>query len=73
MLKEGLDVYIPMVDDNAINLVIKRGEDFFVSVQIKARSKKLSLEMLLSLQQLHTRKETIIGSYFILSEWTSCG
>lgn len=70
MLKEGLDVYVPMVDDDAIDVVIKRGDDSFVSVQIKARSKKLSLEMLLSLQQFHMRKETTIGSYFILSEWT---
>jgi len=62
MLKEGLDVYIPMVDDDAIDLVIKRGEDFFVSVQIKARSKKLSLEMLLSLQQLHMRKKKGVTS-----------
>ena len=41
MLKEGLDVYVPMVDDDAIDVVIKRGDDSFVSVQIKARSKKV--------------------------------
>ncbi|MFH1976579.1 MAG: hypothetical protein ABIJ52_13665 [Pseudomonadota bacterium] len=41
MLKEGIDVYVPMVDDDAIDVVIKRGDDSFVSVQIKARSKKV--------------------------------
>lgn len=41
MLKEGLDVYVPMVDDDAIDVVIKRGDDSFVSVQIKARSKNV--------------------------------
>jgi hypothetical protein len=41
MLKEGLDVYIPMVDDDAIDVVIKRGDDSFISVQIKARSKNV--------------------------------
>jgi hypothetical protein len=41
MLKEGLDVYVPMVDDDAIDVVIKRSDDSFVSVQIKARSKKV--------------------------------
>ena len=39
MLKEGLDVYIPMIDDDAIDLVVKRPDGKFVEVQIKARSK----------------------------------
>lgn len=39
MLKEGLDVYLPMVDDNAIDAVIKKPDGSFVEVQIKARSK----------------------------------
>lgn len=39
MLKEGLDVFLPMVDDDAIDLVIKRPDGKFVEVQIKARSK----------------------------------
>lgn len=41
MLKEGLDVYIPMVDDDAIDAAIKRPDGSFVSVQIKARSKNV--------------------------------
>ncbi len=39
MLKEGLDVYIPLVDDNAIDAVVRRPDGSFVEVQIKARSK----------------------------------
>ena len=41
MLKEGLDVYIPMVDDDAIDAGIKRKDDSFITVQIKARSKEV--------------------------------
>jgi len=41
MLKDGLDVYIPMVDDDAIDAVVRREDGSFVSVQIKARSKDI--------------------------------
>jgi hypothetical protein len=41
MLKEGLDVYVPLVDDDAIDAVIKRSDGSFVTVQIKARSKEV--------------------------------
>jgi hypothetical protein len=39
MLKEGLDVYVPLVDDDAIDAVIRRSDGSFITVQIKARSK----------------------------------
>jgi hypothetical protein len=39
MLKEGLDVYVPLVDDDAIDAVIRRADGTFVTVQIKARSR----------------------------------
>jgi hypothetical protein len=39
MLKEGLDLYLPLVDDDAIDAVIRRPDGKFVTVQIKARSK----------------------------------
>jgi hypothetical protein len=39
MLKQGLDVYLPLVDDDAIDAVVKRPNGSFVEVQIKARSK----------------------------------
>ena len=41
MLKEGLDVFLPMVDDDAIDAVIKKPDGAFVEVQIKARSKRV--------------------------------
>ena len=39
MLKEGIDVYVPLVDDNGIDAVIRREDGSFVEAQIKARSK----------------------------------
>jgi hypothetical protein len=41
MLKQGLDVYMPLVDDDAIDAVVKRPDGRFVEVQIKARSKSV--------------------------------
>lgn len=38
MLKEGLDVYLPVVDDKGIDAVVRRPDGLFVEVQIKARS-----------------------------------
>jgi hypothetical protein len=38
MLRAGLDVYLPLVDDDAIDAVVKRRDGSFVEVQIKARS-----------------------------------
>lgn len=38
MLKEGMDVYVPLVDDNGIDAVVRRSDGTFVEVQIKARS-----------------------------------
>ena len=41
MLKEGLDVYMPLVDDFGIDAVIRKSDGSFIEVQIKARSKKV--------------------------------
>jgi len=41
MLKEGIDVYVPLVDDDAIDAVIRRADNTFISVQIKARSEDI--------------------------------
>jgi hypothetical protein len=38
MLKEGLDVYVPLVDDFGIDAVIRKKDNQFIEVQIKARS-----------------------------------
>lgn len=38
MLKEGLDCYLPLVDDDGIDVVIRRSTSDYIEVQIKARS-----------------------------------
>ena len=43
MLKEGIDVYVPLVDDDAIDAVIKKPDSTFIEVQIKARSKTVKM------------------------------
>lgn len=41
MLKEGLDVYIPLVDDHAVDAIVKRPDGSIALIQIKARSKNV--------------------------------
>ena len=41
MLKEGLDVYTPMVDDMGIDAVVRKSDGTFLEVQIKARSEEV--------------------------------
>lgn len=43
MLKDGLDVYVPMVDDMGIDAVVRRPDGQFTEVQIKARSKGIKM------------------------------
>ena len=38
MLKEGLDVHVPLVDDFGIDAIIRKQDNTFIEVQIKARS-----------------------------------
>src|SRR5271156_1885544 len=37
MLKEGMDVYVPLVDDHAVDAIVKRKDGSIAQVQIKAR------------------------------------
>ena len=39
MIKEGIDVYMPLVDDKGIDIIIRRKDGTFIEVQVKARSK----------------------------------
>lgn len=39
MLKEGMDVYVPLVDDHAVDAIIHRRDGSIAMVQIKARSR----------------------------------
>jgi hypothetical protein len=41
MLKEGIDVYVPLVDDHAVDAIIKREDGTTALIQIKARSKEV--------------------------------
>ena len=41
MLMEGLDCYVPLVDDHGVGLVIKKQDGTFIEVQIKARGKNM--------------------------------
>ena len=38
MLMEGLDVYLPLVDDHGVDCIIKKEDGTFIEIQIKARS-----------------------------------
>lgn len=42
MLMEGLDVYLPLVDDHGVDCIIKKADGTFVEVQIKARSEEVA-------------------------------
>jgi hypothetical protein len=42
MLMEGLDCYLPLVDDHGVDCVIKKADGTFIEVQIKARSKTVT-------------------------------
>lgn len=42
MLIEGLDCYVPLVDDHGVDCVIKKEDGTFIEIQIKARSKNVT-------------------------------
>ena len=39
MLKEGMDVYVPLVDDHAVDAIVRRNDGSIALIQIKARSR----------------------------------
>jgi hypothetical protein len=39
LLKEGMDVYVPLVDDHAVDAIVRRKDGSVALVQIKARSR----------------------------------
>lgn len=43
MLKEGMDVYVPLVDDHAVDAIVRRKDGSIALVQIKARSSSVKL------------------------------
>lgn len=42
MLMEGLDCYVPLVDDHGVDCVVKKEDGTFIEIQIKARSKEVN-------------------------------
>lgn len=42
MLIEGLDVYLPLVDDHGVDCIVKKSDGTFIEIQIKARSNTVS-------------------------------
>ena len=38
MLNEGIDIYVPLIDDNGIDAVVRKKDGTFIELQIKARS-----------------------------------
>lgn len=42
MLMEGLDCYMPLVDDHGVDCVIKKKDGTFIEIQIKARSNEVA-------------------------------
>lgn len=42
MLKQGIDVYVPLIDDQAADAIIRIPDGSFIEVQIKAKSKFVS-------------------------------
>lgn len=41
LLKEQFDVFLPVVDDDAVDIVVKRPDGKFIELQIKARSRNV--------------------------------
>lgn len=42
MLMEGLDCYMPLVDDHGVDCVVKKKDGTFIEIQIKARSNEVA-------------------------------
>lgn len=42
MLMEGLNCYLPLVDDHGVDCVIKKQDGIFIEIQIKARSREVT-------------------------------
>ncbi|MEQ8282287.1 MAG: hypothetical protein RIC04_07980 [Parvibaculum sp.] len=43
MLKDGLDVYVPLVDDDGIDAIVRKNDGTIIEFQIKARSNTVKL------------------------------
>jgi len=63
-LKQGLDVFIPVVDDKGVDLLIRRNDKTYIEVQVKGRSKNIIQEDAASFSPInHTKRD----NYFSFS------
>lgn len=70
MLMEGLDVYLPLVDDHGVDCVIKKEDGTFIEVQIKARSNEVTDgDAALFSAITHDLTKNFYFVCFILSVW----
>jgi hypothetical protein len=73
MIKYGLDVYVPLVDDMGIDAVVRKRSGLFVEVQIKARSRrvKVGTEAQFSIRSHEVRKNYwfVFYSEFLHKMW----
>ncbi len=42
MLMEGIDCYLPLVDDHGVDCVVKKSDGTYIEIQIKARSTEVT-------------------------------
>jgi len=68
MLKEGLEIYTPFVDDDAIDLIIKKSNGTFIEIQIKARSKTVAIGHGARFEMSYHKKRKINFSFLFLKD-----
>jgi hypothetical protein len=73
MLEQGIDVYIPLIDDFAIDAIVRRKDGSFVELQIKARSKDVKFGDAALFAAITHEHRANYYSYSILIEWIKCG
>ena len=65
MLMEGLDCYVPLVDDHGVDCAVKKACGTFIEIQIKAKSKDALFA--------NIKHEAVAPNFilcFTLKEWT---
>ncbi|MDE2320603.1 MAG: hypothetical protein KGL31_01615, partial [candidate division NC10 bacterium] len=73
MLKEGMDVYVPLVDDHAVDAIIRRRDGSIAMVQNKARSRDVIEDDAALFAAIEHEPRQDSGSCSILSGWSSLG
>ena len=62
---EGLDCYVPLVDDHGVDCIIKKKDGTFIEIQIKARSSEVADgDVALLSAIVHEHKENFYFVYY---------